>query len=106
MALKPNAELCQIREQILEDPASGLTLQFERWDDGRTAIRLYGKFPFGNRMFIFNSDGTEGGAGTATDGACRPTWLREVKASPHCTAEAGHTVAGIPEEALSHERQD
>ena len=31
MALKPNAGVCSIREQTIEDPVSGLTLQFSAW---------------------------------------------------------------------------
>lgn len=80
MALKQSGGVCQIREQIIEDPISGLTLQFERWDDGTSVLRLYGKLPFGNREFIFNSDGSEGGAGTALGEVCRPNWLRQIKA--------------------------
>ena len=41
MPVKPNGNLCNIREQIVEDLASGLILQFE-CDDGkiRSATQL------------------------------------------------------------------
>ena len=80
MASKPNGHLCQIKEQIIEDEASGLTLQFERSDDGTCRLRIYGDLPFGNREIYFDAEGEEGGAGTALVGLCRPSWLREVKA--------------------------
>ena len=79
MALKPNGAICKIREQIIDDPVSGLTLQFEARDDGTTRLLLCGNLPFGNRDFVFDADGQEAGAGTSTAGACRPSWLREVK---------------------------
>ena len=80
MAVKPNGLMCQIREQIIEDPVSKLTLQFERWDDGRCVLKIYGDLEYGNRSFIFDVCGEEGGAGTALGEICRPSWLREVKA--------------------------
>ena len=42
MPLKPNGALCRVREQIIEDAASGLTLQFE-CDDGRLRLVIAGK---------------------------------------------------------------
>jgi hypothetical protein len=72
--LKPNAQLCSIREQILHDPVSGLTLQFERDDRGLTFLRIYGG-AFGNRELIFDSDGLEAGAGSHVGSTCRPAWL-------------------------------
>jgi hypothetical protein len=78
MALKPNGGLCQIREQIIEDAASGLTLQFECCKDGTSRLRIYGDLPFGNREIFFDVEGKEGGAGTALASLCRPSWLREV----------------------------
>ena len=79
MPIKPNGQMCNMKEQIVEDPASGLTLQFERWDNGCTRLLICGNLPFGNREIIFDQYGEEGAAGTALVGVCRPSWLREVK---------------------------
>ena len=78
MALKPSGGNCKIREQIIEDPVSGLTLQFELRDDGSTQLRIVGNIPFGNRDFVFDDTGAEVGAGVSVAGTCRPTWIREV----------------------------
>ena len=81
MALKPNASVCHIREQIIEDPASGLTFQFAHKPDSDAPYRLYvfGDLPHGNREILFDKDGTEAGAGTLLTGSCRPSWLKQVK---------------------------
>jgi hypothetical protein len=80
MALKPDGCVCPIREQIIDDPVTGLTIQFEVVDDGSARVRLVGDaLPFGNREFAFDADGREVGAGVSVAGACRPSWLREVK---------------------------
>lgn len=69
-----------IKEQIIEDLASGLTLQFEARDDGTCNLKIYGNLPFGNRDFLFEPSGELGATGTATAGLCRPSWLKEVTA--------------------------
>lgn len=81
MALKPDGSVCSIREQIIEDPVSGLTLQFIHKPDTDAPFRLYifGNLPYGNREILFDENGTEAGAGTALTDSCRPTWLKEVK---------------------------
>ena len=79
MPLKPNGQLCSIREQIIEDPISGLTLQFERRDNGTTKLLIYGDLPYGNREFIFNEEGWEYASGVALGCVSRPSWLRQVK---------------------------
>ena len=81
MALKPDGHICEIAEQIIEDPVSGLTLQFERVK-GSTAparLRIFGNLPFGNREWIFDVNGEEAGGGTFLGTPCRPNWLKEVK---------------------------
>ena len=81
MPLKPNARDWTIKEQILEDPASGLTIQFERVDSDSDApfhLRLFGDLPYGNREIIFGPDGTEVGAGTHLGGCHKPAWLTDV----------------------------
>ena len=80
MAIKPNGTVCSIKEQIIEDPVSGLTIQFEVVEDGTARLRLVGNvLPYGNREFAFDAEGREVGAGVAVSGTCRPSWLREVK---------------------------
>ncbi|MCH8112187.1 MAG: hypothetical protein IH905_09590 [Proteobacteria bacterium] len=80
MAVKPSGRLCEIREQIIEDPVSGLTFQFLLMPDSDAPVRLrvFGALPHGNREFLFDHNGQEAGAGTAFSGTCRPSWLREV----------------------------
>jgi hypothetical protein len=78
MPLKPKGALCRVREQIIEDAASGLTLQFE-CDDGRLRIVLAGKaLTFGNREILFDEQGREAGAGTLVGEFRRPSWLKGV----------------------------
>ncbi len=86
MAVKPNAKTLVIKEQIIEDPASGLTLMFEAYpephfDSIRLRLRICGdSLPFGNRDLCFTKDGELGAAGTATGAICKPSWLRAVGA--------------------------
>jgi hypothetical protein len=78
MALKPNGGTCTIREQIVEDLASGLILQFE-CNNGRARLVIAGReLPFGNREIHFDHDGREAGAGTLLGEFRRPSWLKEV----------------------------
>jgi hypothetical protein len=78
MPIKPNGMLCAIKEQIVEDPASGLILQFE-CDNGRTRMVIAGRaLPFGNREIIFDDQGREAAAGTLVGEFRRPSWLKEV----------------------------
>jgi hypothetical protein len=80
MAIKPNGRLCEIREQIIDDPVSGLTFQFAYVTDSTAPVRLriYGDLPFGNREIVFDKNGNEAGSGTAVAGPCKATWLKEV----------------------------
>lgn len=78
MPIKPNASLCAIKEQIVEDLASGLILQFE-CVEGRTRLVIAGRaLPFGNREIIFDTEGREAAAGTLVGEFRRPSWLKEV----------------------------
>jgi hypothetical protein len=78
MPLKPNGALCRVREQIIEDPASGLILQFE-CDDGRLRLVLAGRsMSVGNREILFDEQGREAGAGTLVGEFRRPNWLKPV----------------------------
>jgi hypothetical protein len=78
MPVKPNGALCAIREQIVEDLASGLILQIE-CNGGRTRLVIAGRaLPFGNREIIFDSEGKEAAAGTLVGEFRRPSWLKGV----------------------------
>lgn len=80
--LKPQGQDWTVKEQILEDPVSGLTFQFAVVDTGLDGgvfrLRVFGDLPFGNREFIFNREGQEAGAGTAVASHLAPSWLHEV----------------------------
>ena len=79
MPMKPNGALCQVREQIIEDRASGLTLQFE-CDDGRLRLVIAGDhLRIGNREILFDQEGREAGAGTLVGEFRRPSWLKKVE---------------------------
>lgn len=79
MPIKPNGGLCKVREQIVEDDASGLILQFE-CANGRTRLVIAGEaLPFGNREIIFDDEGREAAAGTLVGSFRRPSWLTKVK---------------------------
>jgi hypothetical protein len=78
MPIKPNGLLCEIREQIIEDLASGLILQFE-CTDGRVRLIIAGKsLPFGNREILFDAQGREAAAGTLLGEFRRPSSLKKV----------------------------
>ena len=78
MPLKPNGALCQVREQIIEDRASGLTLQFE-CADGRLRLVIAGhRMNAGQREILFDDQGREAGAGTLIGEFRRPSWLKRV----------------------------
>ena len=78
MPLKPNGATCTVREQIIEDAASGLTLQFE-CEDGRLRLVLAGRpLTLGNREILFDDQGREAGAGTLVGEFRRPSWLKSV----------------------------
>jgi hypothetical protein len=78
MPVKPNGALCAIKEQIVEDLASGLILQFE-CNGTHTRLVIAGRsLPFGNREIIFDRDGREAAAGTLVGEFRRPSWLKGV----------------------------
>ncbi len=78
MPIKPNGLVCKIREQIVEDPASGLTLQFECRGDRMRLVIAGQSLPFGNREILFDEDGKEAAAGTLLGEFRRPSWLKKV----------------------------
>ncbi len=78
MPLKPNGALCQVREQIIEDMASGLILQFE-CNGGRTRLVIAGNhLSPGQREILFDDQGREVAAGTLVGEYRRPSWLKPV----------------------------
>lgn len=78
MPVKPDGKTWKVKEQIIEDPVSGLTIQFEVMPDGESRLRIYGdSLPLGNREIIFDADGHEAGGGCYT-GLCRPAWLDKI----------------------------
>ena len=79
MAIKPNGKFCKIREQIIEDPVSGLTLQFEIRDNETTKLLIYGDLPYGNRELVFDQQGEMTASGVALGYVCRPSWIRAIK---------------------------
>lgn len=80
MASKPNGEQLIIREQIIEDPVTGLTLQFAHVPGSSAPhrLRIYGALPDGVREICFDEDGREGAAGVDFSNSCRPTWIKVV----------------------------
>jgi len=80
MAVKPDADNLTIKEQIIEDPVSGLSFQFSvvEGSDNPFRLRVHGTLPNGNREFVFDAAGIRTGAGSMIGGLCRPSWLSEV----------------------------
>lgn len=81
MAIKDGAKDWTVKEQIIEDPASGLTIQFEVMPSStaRFRLRIFGDLPFGNREILFDCEGQEAGSGTLTTGLCKPTWSTPIE---------------------------
>ena len=78
MPVKPNGSVCSIREQIVEDAATGLILQFE-CHNGRARLVIAGSsLPFGNREILFDDQGRETAAGTLVGGFRKPSWLKSI----------------------------
>ena len=80
MAIKPGGGTCNIREQIIEDPVSGLTFQFSiiKGTSAPFRLKVFGNIPNSNREIVFDQEGEMTGAGTLLVGACRPSWLSNV----------------------------
>jgi hypothetical protein len=63
MALKPNARTCWLREQIVEDLPSGLTLRVEAREDGTYLVILGRALSGGRREIVFDAEGRAVGVG-------------------------------------------
>jgi len=74
MPLKPLAEMCRIREQIVEDLPSGLTLQFELIDGG-VRLTIAGKCLAANREILFDKEGRLLQVRAPKHAYRRPSWL-------------------------------
>ena len=69
-----------INEQLIEDPVTGLSFQFEVASNGTARFLIFGDvLEFGNREIIFDAEGWEVGAGTAMRGPCRPSFIHQAK---------------------------
>jgi len=69
VVVKKNAKTLKVKEQVIIDLVSGLTIQFEGMPDRTTRMRIAGEnLPFGNRELILNAEGEEAGAGTYLSG--------------------------------------
>ena len=81
MAIKPNAKICIIKEQIIQDEVTGLSFQFQKMSEdkiekgyqlGCCLTIISAKLPFGNRDIIFGNNGEYDGCGTSlTKSGCR-----------------------------------
>ena len=78
MPIKPNGSLCKVREQIVEDLASGLILQFECAGDKMRLVIAGKSLPLGNREILFDAEGREAAAGTLLGEFRRPSWLKKI----------------------------
>ncbi len=79
MAEKPQGRAGTVKEQIIEDPVTGLTLQFCVDDKGYTKLVMLGDLPMGNREHIFYPDGRLMGSGTHITQCPTPSWISLVK---------------------------
>ena len=69
--LKQNAQTLQIKEQIINDLVTELTLIFRAFPNGEAQLQLLGdNLPFGNRDFQFK-DGKLVGTGTGVKNCCK-----------------------------------
>ena len=65
--LKLNAKTLNIKEQVIPDLVTGMTLIFRVASNGESRLHIQGdKLPFGNRDFQFDKDGVLAGTGCGT----------------------------------------
>ncbi len=68
--LKRDAKTLSIKEQVINDLATGLTIFLRVTPDGEARIEISGDIlPFGNRSLQFDVDGRLAGTGTSV-GSC------------------------------------
>jgi hypothetical protein len=66
--------MCRIREQIIEDLPSGLTLQFELFEGG-VRLTIAGKCLAANREILFDAEGRLVHVHAPKHAYRRPSWL-------------------------------
>ena len=69
-----SARQCYIREQIVEDLPSGLTLQFEAFEGG-VRLTIASKALPANREIVFDTEGAASKTGASKRAFRRPSWL-------------------------------
>jgi len=62
MIMRSGEKLLALREQLIEDAVSGLTIKIEAAQDGTPRLMIYGGLPCGKREFIFDPGGKFSGA--------------------------------------------
>ena len=75
VSLKTDGKLWQVREQIIEDGVTELSLQFEVSPDGLPILHIFG--PFGRRDFFFTNHGDLHDTGSSLSHE-RPEWSTDV----------------------------
>ena len=66
--------MCRIREQIIEDLPSGLTLQFESFEGG-VRLTISGRSLPANREILFDGEGRLTQVQPAKHAFRRPSWM-------------------------------
>lgn len=70
--LKQNAKTLHIKEQLINDQVTGLTLIFQVTSGGEANLQLLGdNLLFGNRDFQFDTGGRLVGTGTGVRSCCK-----------------------------------
>ena len=73
MPPKEGETVCHIKEQIIEDPVTGLTIQFEAVPGGEYRVRLFTPvIPLGTANTLFDKEGTRWARGTLTTAYADP----------------------------------
>lgn len=65
----------RVKDQLIDDDVSGLTMRFEVLPSGEPVLRLYGAIlPHGNRLIRFSRAGEFQHMATSVLGTERPNW--------------------------------
>jgi len=76
-ALKPNAKDWTIKEQIIRDPISGLTLQFDVCPGGSMRLRIFGDgLSHGHREIGWGANGEREWSAVGKTRVPSPGWVR------------------------------
>ena len=85
MGMKEDCQTWTIKEQLIEDLSTGLTLEFEVVADDLEApfrLKISGDLPFGEREIMFGRDGKEACSAMVLAGLSSPTWLTSADEYP------------------------